>query len=82
MSGRGAIKEKFGATLPVSNVAGVELELVVIPQQALLDVTEVHRLPVDKQELHAALEGGSRASAVGGGAACTGRKHGCEPRLV
>lgn len=43
------IKEKSGATLPVPNVAGVELELVVIPQQALLDVTQVHRLPVDKQ---------------------------------
>lgn len=68
-NGGGAIKEKFGATLPVSNVAGVELELVVIPQQALLDVTEVHRLPVDKQELHAALEGGGRTSALRGGAA-------------
>lgn len=54
----------------------------MIPQQALLDVTEVHRLPVDKQELHAALEGGRHASAVRGGAAWVERKHGCKPRLV
>lgn len=61
------MKEK--ACSPVSDVAGVELELVVIPQQALLDVAEVHRLPVDKQELHAALEGGSHTPALRGGAA-------------
>lgn len=72
----------FGATLPVSNVAGVELELVVIPQQALLDVTEVHRLPVDKQELHAALEGGGHAAALRGGAAWVERRHGGESQWV
>lgn len=76
------VKEKFGATLPVSNVAGVKLELIVIPQQALLDVTEVHRLPVDKQELHAALEGGSRASTVRAGAAWMEREHRCRLGLA
>lgn len=77
-SGEGEVS---GATLPVSDVAGVELELVVIPQQALLDVTEVHRLPVDEQELHAALEGGGGTSALRGRATWVERRHGGGPPL-
>lgn len=62
--------------LPVSNVAGVKLELVVISQQPLLDVTQVHGLPVDEDEPHAALEAASRVLAVRSGAAWTERTEG------
>lgn len=48
----------------------------MIPQQPLLDVTQVHGLPVDEDEPHAALEAASRVLAVRGGAAWTERTEG------
>lgn len=56
-------------SLPVSYVAGVKLQLVIISQQALLHITEIHRLPVDEHEAHAPLKGHSLAPAVLVGAA-------------
>lgn len=43
-------------TLPVSYVAGVKLELVIISQQSLLHMTEIQTETVDKYEPHAPLE--------------------------
>lgn len=48
----------------------------MIPQQPLLDVTQVHGLPVDEDEPHAALEAARRVLAVRGGAAWTERTEG------
>ena len=42
--------------LPVMDATRVKLELVVIPQEALLHMVEVDWLAVDEQEAHAALE--------------------------
>lgn len=62
-------------TLPVSYVAGVKLKLIIIPQQSLLDMTEIHRLPVDGYEPHTPLEGRSQVLTVHGGAAWREKTH-------
>lgn len=62
-------------TLPVSYVAGVKLKLIIISQQSLLDVTEIHGLPVDEDEPHTALKGGSRVLTVRHGAAWMENTH-------
>ena len=66
---------KFRTTLPVSYVACVELELVIISQQPLLNVIEIHRLAVDEDEPHASLEGRSRVLTVHGGTAWAEETH-------
>lgn len=53
------LKKKLPMTLPVSYVAGVKLELVIISQQSLLHMTEIQTETVDKYEPHAPLEGRS-----------------------
>lgn len=51
-------------TLPVFYIARVELKLVIIPQQSLLYMTEIHQLAVDEYEPHTTLERRSKALAV------------------
>lgn len=46
--------------LPVSDVAGVKLKIIIISKQSLLDMIEVDWLAVDGYKAHAALEGQSR----------------------
>lgn len=65
----GTNQHEYGGSSPVPDAAGVKLQLVKISQQALLHVTEVHRLPVDDHQAQAPLEGRSVALAVLVGAA-------------
>lgn len=61
--------------VPVSYVACVKLELVIISQQSLLNMIEIHWLAVDEDEPHTSLEGRSRVLTVHGGTAWVEETH-------
>lgn len=67
-----SLSKNCQSALPVSYVAGVELKLIIISQQSLLHMAQVHWLAVDHYEPHTPLEGRRRDLAVHAGTSWMG----------